>query len=66
MPINWPLVRTCFLIVVLTTAFNLGRSSVEFSGTGWGWASLGFGIVALAASLIGLIVDFWRAPAPRP
>jgi hypothetical protein len=64
MPVNWPLVRTCLLIVALITAFNLGRYTVEFSGSAWGWATVILSIVVLAASVIGLIVDFWRAHAP--
>jgi hypothetical protein len=33
---NWPLVS--LLIAALATTFNLGRSSVEFNGTGSAWA----------------------------
>jgi hypothetical protein len=51
---NWPLIRTCLLITVLTTAFNLGRMSVEFSGAGSDWTVLILSIVTLICSLIGL------------
>ncbi len=51
---NWPLLRTSLLIAALADTFNLGRSSVEFSGTGSAWAMLVFGIVALVACLVGL------------
>jgi hypothetical protein len=51
---NWPLLRTCLLIAVVTNTFSLGRLSVEFSGAGSDWAVLIFGIIALVGCLIGL------------
>ena len=53
-PMNWPLIRTCLLIALLTNTFNLGRMSVEFRGTGSDWTVLILSIVALIATLIGL------------
>jgi hypothetical protein len=37
---NWTLIRACLLIAALTTTFNLGRLSLEFSGAGMAWAML--------------------------
>jgi hypothetical protein len=51
---NWPLVRTCLLIALLTNTFNLGRMSVEFSGARSDWAVLILSIVVLITCLIGL------------
>jgi hypothetical protein len=39
---NWPLLRTCLFIAVVTNTFSLGRLSVEFSGAGSDWAVLNF------------------------
>jgi hypothetical protein len=51
---NWLLFRMGLLVAVLATAFNLGRLSIEFSGTGSDWAVLTSGVVTLICSLIGL------------
>jgi len=53
-PMNWLIFRTGLLIAVLATAFNLGRLSIEFNGTGSDWAVLISGVVTLICSLIGL------------
>jgi hypothetical protein len=50
----WPLIRTCLVITLLTTTFNLGRMSVEFSGAGSDWTVVILSIVVLITSLIGL------------
>jgi hypothetical protein len=54
MHVNWALVRIVLLIFALITCFNLGRSSIEFNGTGMAWAMLILHVVALVGSLIGL------------
>ena len=51
---NWLLFRMGLLVAVLATAFNLGRLSIEFNGTGSVWAVLISGVVTLICSLIGL------------
>jgi uncharacterized membrane protein YtjA (UPF0391 family) len=51
---NWPLLRIYLLVAALVAAFNLGRLSIEFSGTGLDWTLFIFGIVTLIVSLIGL------------
>jgi hypothetical protein len=53
---NWTLFRTSMLFAALAQTFILGRSSVEFDGTGSAWAMLIFGIIALLGSLIGIAV----------
>jgi hypothetical protein len=53
-PMIWPLIRTCLVITLLTTTFNLGRISVEFSGAGSDWTVVILSIVVLITSLIGL------------
>jgi EamA domain-containing membrane protein RarD len=52
--VNWSLVRIVLLIWALITCFNLGRSSIEFNGTGTAWAMLILGVVTLVCALIGL------------
>ena len=54
-PMNWPILRSGLLIAALLSTFNLGRLSIEFSGTGFDWAVLIFGVVTLIASLLGLV-----------
>lgn len=51
---NWPLLRMGLLVAVLADTFTLGRTSVEFDGTGSAWAMLVLGIITLVACLIGL------------
>ena len=51
---NWPLLRTGLLIAALTNTFNLGRLSIEFSGSGSDWTLLILSIVTLISILIGL------------
>jgi hypothetical protein len=53
--INWRLVRVALFLVVMINAFNLGRMSVEFSGSGSDWRVLILSIVVLITSLIGLV-----------
>ena len=47
-------VRTGLLIAALTNTFNLGRLSIEFSGSGSDWTLLILSIVTLISILIGL------------
>jgi hypothetical protein len=54
MHMNWPLFRTGLLIIVMINTFNLGRMSVEFSGTGSDLTVVILSIVTLICSLIGL------------
>jgi hypothetical protein len=51
---NWSLIRLGLLITALGTTFNLGRTSIEFNGTGSAWAMLIFGLITLVSCLIGL------------
>lgn len=56
MHVNWSLVKIVLFIWTLINCFNLGRTSIEFNGTGTAWAMLVLGIVALVCALIGLTV----------
>jgi hypothetical protein len=56
MHVNWSLVRIVLFIWVLISSFHLGRSSIEFNGTGTAWAMLILGVVTLVCALIGLAV----------
>jgi hypothetical protein len=51
---NWPLLKTGLLIAALINTFNLGRLSIEFSGSGSDWTLLILSIVTLISILIGL------------
>jgi hypothetical protein len=62
--VNWLIFRVGLLIAVLATAFNLGRLSIEFSGTGSDWAVLVSGVVTLICSLIGLAA--WEIVRAQP
>jgi hypothetical protein len=62
---NWPLIRTCLLIALLFNSFNLGRTSIEFNGTGTAWAMLILGIIALIGCLIGLAAGELVRGGPR-
>jgi hypothetical protein len=62
MHVNWSLVRIVLFIWTLISCFTLGRSSIEFNGTGTAWAMLILGVVTLVCALIGLAVaDLLRA-----
>jgi hypothetical protein len=54
MHMNWPLLRTGLLIILMINTFNLGRMSVEFNGTGSDLTLVILSIVVLIATLIGL------------
>jgi putative Mn2+ efflux pump MntP len=56
MHVNWSLVRIVLFIWVLIDSFNLGRSSIEFNGTGTAWSMLILGVVTLVCALLGLAV----------
>jgi hypothetical protein len=62
---NWRLVRAGLLIAALATTFNLGRSSIEFNGTGSAWAMLVLGTIALVGCLIGLAAGELVRDRPR-
>jgi hypothetical protein len=53
-PINWRLIRVGLFLIVMINAFNLGRISVEFSGSGSDWTLVILSIVVMITSLIGL------------
>jgi hypothetical protein len=57
---NMPLKAILVLMVAIAT-FNLGRYSVEFSGSAAAWAAVISCLVILAISLFALI--FWRPTA---
>ena len=56
-PMNMPL-KTILVLMVAIATFNLGRYSVEFSGSAAAWAAVISCLVILAISLFALI--FWR------
>jgi hypothetical protein len=59
---NWPLLRTCLFIAALINTFNLGRLSIEFSGTGSDWRLIILSVATLIATVIGLVAgEFVRA-----
>jgi hypothetical protein len=62
---SWLLIRTGLLIAVLATAFNFGRLSIVFSGTGSDWAMLISCIVTLICSLIGLAAGELARAQPK-
>jgi hypothetical protein len=47
--------KAALVLIAVTSAFNLGRYSVAFSGRTAAWISLVCGIVALAAAVLTLI-----------
>ncbi len=58
--------RTVFVVLIGATAFNLGRFSVEFSGSTAAWVALIGNLIALAGALGALAYDFWGTSAKRP
>jgi hypothetical protein len=62
---NWPLLRTCLLIVLMINLFNLGRMSIEFNGTRADWAILIGSFVTLITSLIGLAAGEFVRDKPK-
>ena len=62
---NMPL-KTILVLMLAIAAFNLGRYSVEFSGSTAAWIAVACGLVVAAVSLFALIRDFWKSPeTPR-
>jgi hypothetical protein len=57
---NIPL-KTSLVLMVAIATFNLGRYSVEFSGSAAAWAAVVSCLVILAVSVFALI--FWRPNA---
>jgi hypothetical protein len=53
--------KTILVLMVAIATFNLGRYSVEFSGSAAAWAAVVSCLVILAISLFALI--FWRPNA---
>ena len=58
--------RTALVLLIGATAFNLGRFSVEFSGSTAAWVALICNLIALAGALGALAYDFWGTSAKRP
>ena len=50
--------KTIPVLLVAAVAFNLGRYSVEFNGSNAAWIAVVACAVALAVSLIALIMEF--------
>jgi hypothetical protein len=60
---NTARLKTILVLVVAIVAFNLGRYSVEFSGSVTAWIAVVAGLVALVLSLFVLIREFWKSDA---
>jgi hypothetical protein len=58
--------RISLLLLVAISAFNLGRYSVEFSGSGWAWAAVILGVLVLLTGVSTLIYEFRKSDARRP
>ena len=52
---NWIIIRAGLLFTLVLGSFTFGRFTTEFRGTGTDWTMVGFYIVILICSLIGLI-----------
>ena len=52
--------RASWVVLVATSAFNLGRYSVEFSGRPTAWAALVLSIIALA--MVACLLTFVTTP----
>jgi hypothetical protein len=57
--------KTILVLMLAIAAFNLGRYSVEFSGSTAAWTAVVCSLVILAVSLFALIRDFWKFNAPE-
>ena len=53
--------KVAMIFLAVISAFNLGRASIEFSGSGAAWTSLVLGLMVLAISLITVISDTVRS-----
>jgi hypothetical protein len=60
---NTARLKTILVLVVAIVAFNLGRYSVEFSGSVTARIAVVAGLVALVLSLFLLIREFWKSDA---
>jgi hypothetical protein len=60
---NTARLKTILVLVVAIVAFNLGRYSVEFSGSVTARIAVVAGLVALVLSLFVLIREFWKSDA---
>ena len=49
--------KAALILLVAVSAFNLGRYSVEFSGSTAAWVSLTTGVISLAGAVALLIRD---------
>jgi hypothetical protein len=55
--------KIILVLMVAIAAFNLGRYSVEFSGSWAAWTAVVSSLVIVAASLFVLLRDFWKSNA---
>ncbi len=60
------LAKTLYVAAITLIAFQLGRYTVDFNGSGWAWVAATMGCNALAITLYELIRGFWAAPATVP
>ncbi len=60
------LAKTLYVAAITLLAFQLGRYSVDFNGSGWTWVAVTLSCNALAITLFELIRGFWAAPAAVP
>jgi hypothetical protein len=47
--------KAALILLVAVSAFNLGRYSVEFSGSTAAWVSLTLGVICLAVCVFALL-----------
>jgi hypothetical protein len=62
---NALLVRTVYVVAAAATAFNLGRLSVEFSGTRSAWVALIACVVVFFTSVGAMIYEFWGSKVEK-
>jgi hypothetical protein len=53
--------KVAMIFLAVISAFNLGRASIEFSGSGPAWTSLVLGLMVLAIALFTVISDTLRS-----
>ena len=58
--------KTLYVVAITLIAFQLGRYTVDFNGSGWAWVAATMSCNALALTLYELIRSFWRTPATQP
>jgi hypothetical protein len=47
--------KAALILIVLASAFTLGRYSVEFSGRGTAWAALVLAVIGMAMAVYALL-----------